>query len=118
MENYNLEIINDKVFSFTVVIIFDYKKKKSKFFTFPSDNSFEAVIHNYANSDKNEIKILEEYNIEKDKFSNTKNILEVLDKEGNLLYNIHIFRQNISFHENNNTLELWLNKTYGAEFDL
>ena len=118
MENQNLNIINGKGFSFTIAIIFDYKKKKSKFFTFPSDNSLEAVIYNYANPDKNEIKILEEYNIEKDKFSNTKSILEVLDKKGNLLYNIHIFRQNISFHENNNILELWLNKTYGAEFDV
>ena len=118
MENQNLNITNGKGFSFTIAIVFDYKKKKSKFFTFPSDNSLEAVICHYTNSDENEIKILEEYNIEKDKFSNTKYILEILDKEGSLLYNIHIFRQNMSFHENNNTMELWLNKTYGAEFDI
>lgn len=118
MENKNLNITNGEGFSFTIAIVFDYKKKKSKFFTFPSDNSLEAVIHNYANPDENEINILEEYNIEKDKFSNTKSILEVLDKKGNLLYNIHIFRQNMSFHENNHILEIWLNKTYGAEFDI
>ena len=118
MENKNINITNGEGFSFTIAIVFDYKKKKSKFFTFPSDNSLEAVIHNYANPDENEINILEEYNIKKDKFSNTKCILEVLDKGGNLLYNIHIFRQNISFHKYNNMLEIWLNKTYGAEFDI